>query len=968
MRTGARSLVAAASTHQIRPWTGSRGLGQPIRQTRSFRPAVVVIALAMLTALLADAHAARAAPPTQLPGLLDDADIARDVRGIAHISAANDHDLFFLQGWTQAADRLFQMDVGRRVPSGTFAELVGPSALASDVQYRTLGLRRAATRSLPLLETPTRTVLDAFADGVNAWVASHPLPPEYQTLRLDAFSPWTALDSVTVGKWFSFLLSFGLDIRSTLDYLAYTQTGSALGFDGGVLFSQDVFRVASFTDASSVPDAGGSAPLRADSGPGLPSPRLGQSVARLARGWLNELRHISSIAPILDPSMRSGSNEWVIAGSISASGSPMLANDPHLPLVAPSILYPIHLRNDTYDVYGESFAGAPGVILGHNRFVSWGATNNPMDVTDTFAERIVHDPTSPSGLSTVYRGTPEHVIAIPEEFRANVGGVIVDVPPGSDIPAATLIVPRRNLGPIVALDASSGTALSVQYAGFAGTREIEASLSMDRARTVDQFRTALERFDVGSENFAVIDGSGDIAMLTAGEMPLREDLEAGTVHGLPPWFIRDGTGGNEWLPARTSYPGQALAYEILPQDEMPHVLNPPSGFFVNANDDPAGTTLDNDPLNQLRPTGGIYYLNAMNPEYLGFRAGRIAELLDARIEAGSSISFSDMQQMQSDVGLIDAEVFVPHILHAWDRAQDTSMPELAALAGDAELAEAVGRLEAWDHTTPTGIPKGYDASDKDGTLDVISSAEVSNSVAATIYAVWRARIVNNTIDRTLLAIGLNPPDDFQTLTALRRLFDRYPTDHGIGASGVDFFEVSGVSDPDDRRDILVLQSLREALDRLASPAFAAAFAGSTDQDDYRWGRLHRIVFGHLLDGPFSVPPAGGAFPDPVAGLSGIPTDGGFETVDAASHEIRGDSADAFMFDFGPARRSVAEVSPAIARSRWVSSLPGGTSGVVGDPHHVDLLPAWLTDELYPQFLRKGDLLPTYESIERFAPA
>jgi penicillin G amidase len=645
----------------------------------------------------------------------------------------------------------------------------------------------------------------------------------------------------------------------------------------------------------------------------------------------------------------------------------MLANDPHLPLIAPSILYPIHLKNDSIDVYGEGFAGTPGVALGHNRSITWGATQNPLDVTDTFAERIVSDPSSPSGLSTVYRGTLEHVIAIPEQFRANVGGSVVPVPPGPTVPAATLVVPRRNQGPIVALDLGTGDALSIQYAGFAGTRELDAFLAWDRARSLGEFRRGLEAFDVGSENFSYVDRSGHLAMFTAGEMPVREDLQAGTVHGLPPWFIRDGTGGNEWLPAATTNPGQALPYEILAPDEMPSVVDPRSGFFVNANNDPIGTTLDNDALNQTRATGGIYYLNAMNPEYDGFRAGRITEMIEQRVEAGSPISLDDMQAMQADVTLIDAEVFVPYILQAWDRADGSPTPELASFRSDPEVAEAVGRLGAWDGTTPTGIPEGYDASDVGGTLQAPSIQEIRKSVAATIYANWRARILVNTIDATLLGMGLNPPQTLQPMVALRRLFDRYPRTHGLGSSGVDFFVVPGVADPEDERDILVLTSLREALDALASGAFAPAFGGSTEQDDYRWGLLHRIVFEHLLGEPFSLPPSGGAFPPPLAGLSGIPTDGGFETVDASIHDPRALSADAFMFDAGPARRSVAEVSPSLAGSRWVSSLPGGTSEVLGDPRFVNLLPDWLTNETYPQFLRRGDLLPTFVSIQELAP-
>jgi penicillin amidase len=928
----------------------------------------LTIILTVVT-LVAPAEISAAAPSTRLPGLLDEAEIARDLRGIAHVTASNDHDLFRLQGWIHAEDRLFQMDVSRRMAGGTLAELLGPSVLPSDVQFRTLGLKRAAERSLPLLSSDTRAILGAYADGVNAWAASHPLPPEYETLGLTTFDPWTPLDSVTVGKLFAFGLSFGSDVQATLDYAAYLRAGIAGGFDGNRLFAEDLSRVASFTHAATVPDSGGGPPA---GGAGLrhelvPS-HLSSGVLRLARDWITQLERVPSLSAIANASRQGGSNEWAISGSLSESGLALIANDPHLDLGMPSSFYPIHLRDDDIDVYGEGFAGAPGVVLGHNRFVVWGATANPMDVTDVFQEQLVPDPTSPSGLSSVYRGELEHVVAIPERYRANVGGDVIPVPSSSDVPPVTLIVPRRNEGPIVALDGSSGTALSVQYVGFSGTREIDAILALDRARNLDQFRRGLERFDVGSQNFAYTDTAGHIAMITAGEMPLREDLEARTVHGLPPWFIRDGTGGNEWVPAATTYPGQASPYEILPPEEMPQIVDPPAGFFVSANNDPVGTTLDNHPLDQLRPTGGIYYLNAMNPGYYGgFRAGRITEMIRERIADGRLISLREMQAMQADSALIDAEVFVPHILRAWDRATSSSTPELSTLGGDPGVLEAVARLRAWDHTTPTGIPEGYDADDDSDLLQPPSDEEIADSVAATIYAVWRARVLENTVDVTVAALGLNPPDGLQALCTLRRLLERYPTDHGVGSSGVDFFVVPGVADPDDQRDVVLLASLRQALDRLASPEFAPAFGGSTDQDAYHWGKLHRIVFDHPLDGPFDVPPAGGAFPQPLAGLLGIPTDGGLETVDASSHDARAWSLDDFMFGHGPARRFVAEISPRIARSRWLSSLPGGTSGRIGDPRYIDRLRDWLTNESYPQLLRRSDLLPTFVSIERFRP-
>jgi len=423
--------------------------GEPTRTTA--RPFVtiparrVLIALVVLLAGSLLVPTSAGAAPTRILGLLDDAEVARDLRGVAHITASNDHDLFFLQGWVHANDRLFQMDVSRKLASGTLAELLGPSILPSDVEFRTFGLRRAAERSLPLLSSDARGMIRAYADGVNAWVASHSLPPEYAALGLATLDPWTPLDTATVGKLVAFSQSFGSDVQATVDYGAYVRAGLVGGFDGSKLFGEDVFRVASFTDASTVPDAGGSPPV---AGPGL---RQGifaslptSSTLRLARRWVERLERVPSLSAIVKASPEGGSNEWAISGPLSASGLPMIANDPHLVLDIPSTFYPIHLRDGGIDVYGEGFGGAPGVVLGHNRFIAWGATSNPMDVTDVFQEHVVPDPTSPSGLSTVYRGAVEHVLAIPERYRANIGGQVMPVPPSPDIPPATLIVPRRS--------------------------------------------------------------------------------------------------------------------------------------------------------------------------------------------------------------------------------------------------------------------------------------------------------------------------------------------------------------------------------------------------------------------------------------------------------------------------------------------------------------------------------------------
>jgi penicillin amidase len=913
------------------------------------RRAVVAALVLLLLPLAAVVPSSAAAPAAGR----EPAGVTRDRFGIAHVSARDHRRLFFLQGWVHAQDRLFQMDTSRRQASGTLAELLGPAALGSDVQLRTIGLRRAAERSLAVISPAGREALTAYAAGVNAFVAAHPLPPEYAALHLTRFEPWTEIDSLVVGKLVAFGLSFDLDLGLTQQLAAYQAAGQAGGFDGTKLFFEDLSRSEPFTSASTVPDASGPPPRYG--GRGIEDLRLDgnqrrglAAAARLSGAYLKRAGGVGALRQALARSTAiQGSNEWGVAGRDTADGRPLVANDPHLGLDQPSTFYPMQLRSGRTDVVGSGFAGVPGVIVGHNRFISWGATTNPMDVTDTYLEQVRPDPTAPSGLATVFQGRLEPVQAIPEVFRQNnpASGQSDDVtvvPPGGQVPAATLIVPRRNNGPIIQLDAAAGEALSVQYTGFSATREVDTFLAWDDARNLADFQKGLETLDFGSQNWAYSDVAGNLAYFTSGEMPLREDLQAGTVHGLPPFFVRDGTGGNEWLPAGRRLPGQAVPYQILPPEEMPHVVNPRAGFFVNANNDPAGLTLDNDPLNQLRPGGGIYYLN---PGYDGFRAGRITELLRARLVHGPKVTIADMQHIQADTGLIDAEVLAPYVVLALGRARHSADPRLAALGADPAVAEAVRRLASWDFSTPTGIPEGYDAADVDGQRLPPSRGEVADSVAATIYAVWRGQIIHDVIDARVDAIGIPRPDEDRALGAIKHLLETFGSSGGVGASGIDFFAVPGVASAADRRDVLLLGAVREALDKLAGPDFAAAFGGSTDQDDYRWGLLHRLTLDHPLGGPFSVPPGFGRFPQPLPTLAGIPTDGGFSTVDAASHSARADSATEFTFGSGPANRYVSATGRHGVTAR--TSLPGGTSALPDSPFYLNLLPRWLTDDSIP---------------------
>jgi penicillin G amidase len=907
--------------------------------------AAAFLSLFVLHALAADADTR--SPAESIPGLRTGAQLIVDRNGVTHVVATNEDDLYFMQGWVHARDRLFQMDSNRRLASGTLAELLGTGALGSDVQLRTIGLRRAAQRSWEVLLPRTRASLSAFARGVNAWLASHPLPPEYGALALTRTDPWTEIDSVVIGKLIAFSLSFDLDVDATVAFQSYAQAGAALGFDGVALFYEDLNRSAPFDPASTVPDA--SVPRR---GGGRPPRRhefssVDPAAIDLAREYAGKLRDIPLFERIRDRNKHDGSNLWAVSGRLTTSGRTMIANDPHLQLGTPSTFFPMGLVvPGRLEVFGSGFAGVPGIVQGYNQRIAWGSTNNAIDVTDTFQEQLVPDASSPSGFSSLYRGKLEHVLPIPEVFRANQPGTgrannVAVIAPGGAIPPATLIVPRRNNGPIVSLNPATGVALSVQYTGFSPTRELDSFYLLNRAENLDDFTAALQYFDFGSQNFVYGDDRGNIAYFTTGELPVREDLQAGVVDGAPPWLIRNGQGGNEWLPVAHPQPNQAVPYEIVPFAEMPKIINPPAGWFVNANNDPSGATLDNDPLDQTRPGGGLFYQAYAWDR--GFRAGRITARIKAALARGR-ISFEDMQSIQADVKLRDAEYFVPWIVRALAHADaKDAHPALAALAADAGVREAVGRFASWDYSTPTGLVEGWDAGKPAGVAPL--PRQVTASVAATIYSVWRARFVANTLDAVLAPADLPRPDSQESLTALRNLLDHYETRGGVGASGVNFFDVPGVPVADDRRDIVLLKSLQDALRSLSSNTYAAAFGNSTSQADYRWGKLHRIVFSHLLGGPFSVPPAGGAFPAPLAGLPGIPTDGGFGTVDAASHDARADGLNSFMFGSGPVRRFVGELAG--RQTRAESIWAGGTSGVLGNPDYTLFLPDWLSNEALP---------------------
>jgi len=956
----------------------------------------VSLTLAAVVSMLC-AASAQAGPPTEtisIPELEQRATMYRDTDGMWHVYAGSERDALFLHGWLTAQSRLFQIDVVRRQASGTLAELVGPGGVSNDVELRTIGLRRSAERSLAAYSDATKAGLEAFAAGVNAWVARNPLPPQYAALETTKFQPWTALDSATIGKALAFNLSFDIDTGATLDYLQFQ--AKLAGIDPQLpdaLFFLDVNRSAPFDNASTVPDATGEAPFLGeldaapDAAPGagarrvnaaakLPSTRLDvdagtvAALKRIEAKW----RKIPMLRNVMTrEEQQIGSNEWAVAGAKTVDGRPLVANDPHLGLDLPATFYPIHLvSKDGLDAIGSSIAGAPWVVLGQNRHVTWGETTTGFDVTDTYQEKIqALGPDPATGLPrfvTFYLGNPEPVTVIPLQIRQN---KFDGIPDTSEVAAGTppviLTIPRRNNGPVIDLqvdpNTGAGTAISVQYTGFSATRELQTFALLNRARNVDEFVEALQYFDVGSQNFIYGDIDGNIGYFSTAEVPLREDLQANTVNGAPPWFIRNGQGGNEWLVDPNPDQFNGSGYQSLPFAELPQTVNPVNGWVVNANNDPAGVTLNNNPVDQLRVGGsGIYYLGYAFD--FGTRAGRITQALNERLAKGK-VDARDMQAIQADVKLLDAQVFTPYITGAFQRAgKPNANAALAALAADPRVAEAVGRLRSWNHTTPTGVATGYDAKDRNGVLAEPNPAEVKNSIAATIYSVWRGKAIGNGVDRTLQGLGVPTPGSGEAIKALRHLMER----DGIGLSTIDFFAWTGLPTPEQRRDYVALKSLADALDALAGPDFQAAFKGSANQADYKWGRLHRIVFdGLVVGGPFSVPGATPGLPPSFPDLSGLATDGGFGVVDASSHSARASTSGGFMFGSGPNRRYVGAPGTASGTIVAEDALPGGISGSLTSPFYANLLKLWLTNDTYPTRANLGEVVQDLSLVQQVDP-
>ena len=554
---------------------------------------------------------------SRLLGLDERAEVLRDSFGVPHIYAQTEHDLFYLQGYVTAQDRLFQMDLYRRAGAGRLAEVLGEAALDSDRQFRTFGFSRVADRELRLLRDRTRANLSAYADGVNKFLEQHgeSLPIEFVIL---GYRPerWTPVDSIVTAK---------------------LQANDAAGnLEQELLRAGIATRFGTAALATLMPDPSGHTTAVDD--------RAWQAVAPYlsANPTLPGAVALATFLP--GPGSGLGSNCWALAGSRTVSGKPILAGDPHLAVRNPAIWYEIGLEGAGYELVGFSFAGIPGIVIGHNDRIAWSFTYAYTDTQDLFVER--QDPTDPRRYE--YKGATEAATSVRETIyvKGERDAVIQDV-----------AITRH--GPIITPILKDQTApLALRWTALEPGRLLDFVFELARAKSWSDFRAAAADFSGAAVSACYADVDGHIGYQLIGQLPARKGDGQMPVPG---W-----TGEYDWT-------------GIVPSDANPSVADPPAGVIVNANDRPT-----QDPH-------AVGYVGEWDP---GFRATYIAQ----RLGTIGKADLAAMRALQTDYASTPIARWREAILGARPqtdltrRAQALVREWSGALAADSDAAAVV---ETW---------------------------------------------------------------------------------------------------------------------------------------------------------------------------------------------------------------------------------------------------------------------------------
>jgi penicillin amidase len=581
---------------------------------------VAVGAIVAAAGLFTHRYASRSLPTMNgtidVAGISAPVEIVRDANAIPHIFGATRLDAIYGLGYVHAQDRLWQMEFQRRIGFGRLSEVFGAATIGQDRFLRTVGFGRAARSAWDRLPADSREAIDAYVAGVNEFIDTHhgsALPPEFSLLRFEP-ERWTGPDVVVWAK----MLAWDLSANYGMELLRHDLAARAGAERMAQLLPPYPLDGLSILGPSGPPHEHGLKTTARQHGPDA-SPSAGWLAAfsaALERGdnqVADFLRGGASVEGI-------GSNNWVVDGTLTATGRPLLANDPHLAARIPSTWYLAHMTAGDFEVIGATLPGTPAVALGRNRSIAWGATNMFADVQDLYRERL-----DQAGTSVEFRGAFEPVRAIQETIAVS-GGPPVPI---------TVRVTRH--GPLVSDAVNANNAASnadpkptqLEPLAFRWTAldeedgTLTAFIRLNQARDWADFTNALRDFVVPSQNFVFADQAGHIGYYAPGRIPIRAAGDGSTP-------AEGWTGAMEW----TGW---------IPFDQLPHVFDPPSHFVVTANHRPV-------------PADYPYFLS--REYHHPFRAQRITDLLKQQ----TSFTPDKFRDIQADRLSLHAQSLLPLLL------------------------------------------------------------------------------------------------------------------------------------------------------------------------------------------------------------------------------------------------------------------------------------------------------------------
>ena len=650
-----------------------------------------IIVIAVAAAFFVTWTIQRSFPQTdgsvELDGLTAEVTVQRDDRGIPTITADSTDDLFYAQGFVHAQDRFFEMDFRRHVTAGRVAEMFGESQAGTDAFLRTLGWRKVAEAEVEAMDDTTRSYYEAYADGVNAYLASRSgaeLSLEYAVIGLQnpdyAPEPWEPADSVAWLKAMAWDLRGNIEDETERSLLAAELSGGRDGEGTGPTATEDTLaklypdypfdeNPVIVPKISTVPTLG------TDAEPAAFTPTETEGEVQQASTTIEweETSSVIEAASVLvgDVGEGIGSNSWVVSGALTETGMPLLANDPHLGASLPSVWYQVQLKCSTvdeacpFDVGGFSFSGLPGIVIGHNQKVAWGFTNLTTDVTDLYIERVEGDQYWRDGALVPLEESTETIKVaggddIELTIRSTVHGPLIsgltddftaiagDPEPALEAEAAA------PTAPVPGSEDDAEYAVSLRWTALDPGTAATAIFALSTAQDFEDFRYAASLFDVPAQNLIYADTEGNIGYQTPGRLPIRG-------------------AGDGWMPQ----PGWDSSYDwtgFIPFEELPVSYNPNSGYIVTANN--------------AIVTDDYEYFLSRDWDY-GYRAARIAHLIERRA-AVAPLTAEDMREIQ-----MDNEMWIG--------------TQLASVMGDVDVSgagptEAVELLQGWDAQNTASSP------------------------------------------------------------------------------------------------------------------------------------------------------------------------------------------------------------------------------------------------------------------------